>query len=172
MREKALLPKHHWIIFSRGWIELNLTKNQSRCHQHQAWVKLWFVSVSYCWQSFSSTISHLLSFLQSVALLACSLGASPWMPVVVLCYCFSRYCTVRLKMFSLFFVFIFYILFVRKYYKPITVQYYITSCVSWVPRLTLLDLQMCSLKSFVCGGLIVVFQLILTGSNLFLASLL
>ena len=28
-----------------------------------------------------------------------------------------------------------------KYYKPITVQYDIADCVSWVPRLTLLDLQ-------------------------------
>ena len=27
------------------------------------------------------------------------------------------------------------------YYKPITVQYYIADCVSWVPRLTLLDLR-------------------------------
>ena len=35
----------------------------------------------------------------------------------------------------------------ENYYKPITVQYYIADCVSWVPRLTLLDLQtnwMCS----------------------------
>ena len=29
----------------------------------------------------------------------------------------------------------------EKYYKPITVQYYIADCVSWVRRLTLLDLQ-------------------------------
>ena len=29
-----------------------------------------------------------------------------------------------------------------KYYKPITVQYCIADCVIWVPRLTLLDLQM------------------------------
>ena len=29
----------------------------------------------------------------------------------------------------------------EKYYKPITVQYYIADCVIWVPRLTLLDLQ-------------------------------
>ena len=28
---------------------------------------------------------------------------------------------------------------VEKYYKPITAPYYITKCVSWVPRLTLLD---------------------------------
>ena len=29
-------------------------------------------------------------------------------------------------------------------HKPMTVQYYITDCVSWVPRLTLLDLGMLS----------------------------
>ena len=29
----------------------------------------------------------------------------------------------------------------EKYYKPITVQYCIADCVSWVPRLTLLDLR-------------------------------
>ena len=28
----------------------------------------------------------------------------------------------------------------EKYYKPVTVQYCIVDCVSWVPRLTLLDL--------------------------------
>ena len=28
----------------------------------------------------------------------------------------------------------------EKYYKPIAVQYYIANCVSWVPRLTLVDL--------------------------------
>ena len=27
-----------------------------------------------------------------------------------------------------------------KYYKPIIVQYYIADCISWVPRITLLDL--------------------------------
>ena len=30
----------------------------------------------------------------------------------------------------------------EKYYKLITIQYYATDCGSWVPRLTLLDLQM------------------------------
>ena len=28
----------------------------------------------------------------------------------------------------------------EKYYKPITVQYYVADCIRWVPRLTLLDL--------------------------------
>ena len=29
----------------------------------------------------------------------------------------------------------------EKYYKPITVKYYIANSISWVPRLTMLDLQ-------------------------------
>ena len=29
----------------------------------------------------------------------------------------------------------------EKYHKPISAQYYIGDCVSWVPRLTLLDLR-------------------------------
>ena len=39
----------------------------------------------------------------------------------------------------MFFLFFMYYL-SEKYYKPITVQYYIDDCASWVPRLTLLDL--------------------------------
>ena len=30
----------------------------------------------------------------------------------------------------------------EKYYKPITVQHYVANCVSWEPKLILLDLQM------------------------------
>ena len=50
----------------------------------------------------------------------------------------------------------------EKYYKPITVQYYIADCVSWVSRLTLLDLLTNKLdltnaisewNSFICRGL-------------------
>ena len=48
------------------------------------------------------------------------------------------------KVKNVFFIFCFYLFFMyclcEKYYKPITVQYYIAYCVSWVPRLTLLDL--------------------------------
>ena len=172
-------------------------------------------SISYCWRSFSSSISHFLSLLSSVTLLAWSLDTSPWMPAAaciqslcvraqslwsshffatswtvahqvplstgffrqdwsglpfpspgdlpdrgiklgspalqadslpseplgkpcctVLLY-FSRYSTIRLKMS----IFVFYVLFVWKYYEPLTVKYYVVSCASWVPRLTLLDLQ-------------------------------
>ena len=37
-------------------------------------------------------------------------------------------------------MFVFCVLLCEKYCKPI-VQYYIANCISWVPRLTLLDLQ-------------------------------
>ena len=41
----------------------------------------------------------------------------------------------------------------EKYYKPITVQYYIADCVSWVPRLTLLDLaNKLDLQTHSCNG--------------------
>ena len=39
MRNKELVPRHHWIIFSRGQIELNTIRNQNLCHQHQEGVK-------------------------------------------------------------------------------------------------------------------------------------
>ena len=29
MREKELLPRHHWTVFTRGWIELNPIRNQN-----------------------------------------------------------------------------------------------------------------------------------------------
>ena len=80
-------------------------------------------SISYCCWSFSSTISHLLCLLQSATPVACSFNASPCMPAVVLY--FSRYCTVRLKMFYLGGLFTFMYYLCEKYYKLITVQYYI-----------------------------------------------
>ena len=49
----------------------------------------------------------------------------------------------------------------EKYCKPITVQYYIADCVSSVPRLTSMDLQiglknmLLEWNSFICGGLTV-----------------
>ena len=54
-------------------------------------------SVSYHWWPFSSTISHLLSFLQSVTRLTCSLDASSWMPAAMLYFCryWKCYCTLQ-----------------------------------------------------------------------------
>ena len=96
-------------------------------------------SISSCWQSFSSTISHLLSLLQSVALLAYWPDATLYMPVQIW-YCTSvlfkvLYCMIKS---ILFFVFMYY--FCEKYYKPITVEYHRVDCVSWVLRLTFLGL--------------------------------
>ena len=51
---------------------------------------------------------------------------------------FIGYCTIRLKLFHLFFAFRYNLC--LNYYKPITVQDYIANCVSWVSRLTLLHL--------------------------------
>ena len=78
---------------------------------------------------------------------------------------FSRYCSIRLKIFSLKTFLKYLLLYLalmsylcesiinlqygtmsylcEKYYKLIAVQYYVASCVSWVPRLTLLDLRTC-----------------------------
>ena len=54
--------------------------------------------------------------------------------------CFSRYCTIRFKMFYFYVYFLCMYYFFKKCYKPITAQYYTAYRISWVPRLTLLDL--------------------------------
>ena len=77
---------------------------------------------------------HRCSWYLTVQSTPASLMPALYWPFQVLQY-FSRYCTVRLKMF----MFAFYVWLCGKYYKPVTVQYYIADCVSWVPRLTLLD---------------------------------
>ena len=70
---------------------------------------------------------------------------------------FSTHCTVRLE--CLLFVFVFYVLFCKNCYKPITVQYSIANCASSIPKLTLLDLQtglrhlLSEKSSFMCRGL-------------------
>ena len=55
--------------------------------------------------------------------------------------CFSRYCSLSLECLLYFlYLIVFYVLFVWKVLQTITVQYYIADCVSWEPKLTLLDL--------------------------------
>ena len=69
----------------------------------------------------------------------CSLNARACMPAAcctVLLY-FSRYFPVILKMLSLFFVFFCFLGIIAC--KPIIVKYYIADCVSWAPRLSLLN---------------------------------
>ena len=55
--------------------------------------------------------------------------------------CFSRYCTGRLKMVFCLREFVFMYYLCEKDNKPVIVQYYIANYVSWVRRLTLLELQ-------------------------------
>lgn len=50
------------------------------------------------------------------------------------------YCTTELFEVTYYCLFVIYCL-CEKYYKLTTVEYYMANCVSWVPRLTLLDLQ-------------------------------
>ena len=96
-----------------------------------------------CWWSFSSTISHLLSILKSITLLACSLDVSPCIPAAVL---YSTvlfkilYCKIRNVSF-IFCICLFFMYYLcEEHYKLITMQYHIANCVSWVCRLILLDL--------------------------------
>ena len=69
--------------------------------------------ISYCWWSFSSTISHLLPLPQSATLSACSLDASPCMSAVVL-YHYAFQGTVGFLKFYFFVIICFYVLFVWK----------------------------------------------------------
>ena len=80
-------------------------------------------SVSCCWWSFNSTISHLLSFLQPVALFAVHSVPIPVCCCTVPLY-FSRYCPVVVKM--VFCVYFSYI--VWNYYKPIATVLYSQLC--------------------------------------------
>ena len=69
--------------------------------------------------------------------------ASLCMPAVILYYCtFQGTVLEDLKCFLYFcvcFLCAYYLC--ENYYKPITVQYSIASCVSWVPKLILLDYE-------------------------------
>ena len=106
-KNKELLPRHHWIVFSRGEIELNPSRNQNLCHQRQAWVELqlalhllllMILQLYHLWPLPPPRVSNtscLFTRCQPLYASCCT----------VLLY-FSRYCTVRLKMFSLFFVFV------------------------------------------------------------------
>ena len=76
------------------------TGNRNLCHQCQTWVKYSLFSAPCCWWFFSSTISYLFLF-QSVTCLPVHS-----VPAVVF------FCIVRLKIFSLFFIFLLINLFI------------------------------------------------------------
>ena len=72
---------------AKGETELNPARNQNLCHQCQAQVKSQLALHLLLQRTLSSTISHLLSLLQAVTLLACALDPSPCMPAAVLYNC-------------------------------------------------------------------------------------
>ena len=87
-------------------------------------------------------LSHQNTNLQIVNFQRCKHTCQPLYAscCTVLLY-FSRYCTVRLKMFVFCVSFSYMYYLCEKYYTPVTVQYYLADGVSWVPRLTLLELR-------------------------------
>ena len=94
--------------------------------------------------------------------------ASPCRPAALLY--FSRYCTVRLNMFSSFLCLFFRYCLCEWYYKPITVQYYIANGIGWVPRLTFVGLMnvLSEQNSFVYRGLtlFIIINAIISSSQL------
>ena len=105
----TVIPPHTYTISP---LHTNFQRCEHVFHQCQREWNGSLPSVSYCWRSFSSAISHLLSLLQWVTFLACSLDASPCVPAVV-----PYYCTFKVLHFKdVFFIFLcfFNVLFVWK----------------------------------------------------------
>ena len=152
---------------------VNIQRSPSVFHQCQAWVKLQLAL--HLLLLMILQLYHLPPLLpppvsnSSCAFTQCQPLYADCSDVLL---SFSRHCTVRLKMFyflSLFFVYYF----CDRYYKPIILQYYIANCVSWVPRLTWLNLQvgltntLSEWNMFVCREL-TVFQSLLANLLLLL----
>lgn len=134
-------------------------------------VVMLYSCISCCWGSFSSTIHHFPPPSPSQELLLVHYLPAPVCPLlysIKVLYC-------KIKNASLFFVCSFFMYYLyEKYYKPITVKYYLANCASWVPRLTLLSLWInwlmntpSELNSFVCRGLNIVWNLESRDSFLF-----
>ena len=136
MRKRELLPRHHCIIFSKEYLELNPARNL--CHQNQVWVKLQLaihllLLIIFHLYPFSPLLPPQVSNFSCLFIRWQTLYASC---CTILLY-FLSYCTIRFKIFSCFLCLFFMYYLCEKYYKLITVQYYIFDCVNWVPRLTL-----------------------------------
>ena len=113
----------------------------NRNHQYEVWVKLQ-LALCFLWLMILQ-----LWYLPPPAVSNSSCLFTLWQALHTSCCTillnFSRYCTVSLKMFYfLCLSFMYYLC--EKYYRPITVQHYTGDFDSWVPKLPLLDLQMCS----------------------------
>ena len=139
-RKKSYYPDIAGSFSSKALVELSPARSQNLCHQHQVWVTLQLslhLLLLMILQLYH--LPHPLPPLVSNS----SYPFTQCQPLHTSCYTvllyFSRYCTVRLKM-PIFCVCSFMYYLCEKYYKPITVQYQIADRVSWVPRLTLLDL--------------------------------
>ena len=103
---KTTTSRHHWIIFSRGQVEQNPARNQNLCHQRQVCVKLQL--------ALHLLLLTILQLYHLPPLLPPPVSNSSclftqYQPLYVnfctVLLCFSRYFTVRLK------VFVFYVLF-------------------------------------------------------------
>ena len=124
------------VNFQRSECASGLARNQNLCHKRQAWVTLQPV--------FCILLPTILQLYYLPPLLPPPVSNSS----CLFNRCQTMFCTtvlikvltVKLKVFPLIFLFLMYYM-CEKHDKPITVHYYITNCVSWVPRLTLLDLQ-------------------------------
>ena len=123
--------------FKEAHVCLLPARSQNLSHQSQVWVNL---QLALC--LLLLTILQLQRLPPPVSNSSCLFAQCQPLYVsccTVLLYS-SRSCTVRLKMVSLFFMFVMHYL-CEEYYKPGKVQYHTANCVRWVPRLTLVDLQ-------------------------------
>ena len=120
-------------------VHLVPARNQNLCHQHQSWEKLQLAL--HLLLLMTLQLYHLPPLLPPPVSNSClfTLCQSLYTSCCTGWLYFSRYSTLRLKLFYFVFVSMYYLC--EKYYQPITVQYYTADCVSWAPRLTLLDLQ-------------------------------
>ena len=128
----------HCVPYIRSLHTVNFWRCEHVSHKRQAWLKL---QLALC--LLLLTIPQLYptaspSSSQQLFLPAHSMRAT---------VCQLLYCTTALlrllyqKIENVFFIFLCFLMYYLcvKYYKSIIVQYSIANCVSWVPRLTLLD---------------------------------
>ena len=82
-----VLPRHHWIVFFKRVDRIESSKEPEPVPSTSGTSEIAACPPPPIADDPSALPSHLLSLLQSITLLACSLDASPCMPAVVLYYC-------------------------------------------------------------------------------------